>query len=108
MQNILPIECLLIVGHKKVYTYYWRVTNVDEKLFLWETGRSERSPIFYIGDSRYAMVLRITPRSFYNDRIFISGGLTKGEYDDKVVWPFLLQTQIEVRVRLLAFLSRPC
>ncbi|XP_043283757.1 uncharacterized protein [Venturia canescens] len=81
---------------RKVYTFYWRVSNLSEKLSKWETGRSERSSSFYVADAGYSMYLRFTPKYFPDGTIFISVGLTAGFNDSKILWPFPLPVRIEI------------
>lgn len=85
-------------GPIKVFTYYWRVTDLNEKLSQWEPGCSQRSPTFYANQKKYGMYLRITPRRSSDNSIFVSFGVTYGLYDSTVLgWsdiPFKIRIEI--------------
>ncbi|XP_011302014.1 uncharacterized protein [Fopius arisanus] len=81
---------------QRVFTYYWKLTDMKEKLGKWETGRSLRSPTFYIEKSGYAMYMRFTPKYFPDGTVFVSVGVTRGVLDHHLVWPFPLKLQIEI------------
>ncbi|XP_063977618.1 uncharacterized protein LOC135162745 isoform X2 [Diachasmimorpha longicaudata] len=83
-------------GLQRVYTHYWKVTDLKEKLVKWRTGRSLRSPTFYIDKSGYAMYMKFTPKYFPDGTVFISVGITRGSLDQHLVWPFPLKLQIEI------------
>ncbi|XP_015113661.1 uncharacterized protein LOC107038861 [Diachasma alloeum] len=83
-------------GIERVFTHYWKVTDMKEKLLKWKTGRSLRSPTFYIDKSGYAMYMKFTPKYFPDGTVFISVGITRGNLDHHLVWPFPLKLQIEI------------
>lgn len=65
-------------------------------LINWQTGRSMRSPTFYVGRNSYAMYLKITPKYFPDGTIFVGVGLTHGRYDAVLAWPFPHRIRLEV------------
>jgi hypothetical protein len=80
---------------QRVFTYYWRVRDMATKLSRWEPRRSIRSPSFYISPSGYKMYIRLYPRQ-NGKNIYLHVGLTKGEYDALLDWPFRLKHRISV------------
>ncbi|XP_011268686.1 TNF receptor-associated factor 6 [Camponotus floridanus] len=83
-------------GSANTFVYYWQVKNFDEMLINWQTGRSMRSPTFYVGRNSYAMYLKITPKYFPDGTIFVGVGLTHGRYDAVLTWPFPHRIRLEV------------
>ncbi|XP_015602987.1 uncharacterized protein LOC107271465 isoform X2 [Cephus cinctus] len=83
-------------GPARVFTYYWRVTDIMEKLTQWKSNQSLRSSTFHISQGGYAMFLRITPRHFPDDSVYFGFGVTRGRFDSILKWPFPLKTRIEI------------
>ncbi|EZA55279.1 TNF receptor-associated factor [Ooceraea biroi] len=78
------------------FIYYWQVNQFNEMLKNWHTGRSMRSPIFYVGQHGYAMYLKITPKYFPDGTIFVGVGLTAGRYNSILAWPFPHRIRLEI------------
>ncbi|XP_035743185.1 TNF receptor-associated factor 6-like [Vespa mandarinia] len=79
-----------------VFTYYWEIRGFEEKLSKWDRTRFERSSTFYVGQPGYAMYLKIVPKYFPDGTVFISVGLTSGQYDPFVKWPFSYKIQLSI------------
>lgn len=83
-------------GHgQRVFTYYWRVRNMDYKMTGWNHRRSLRSPSFYVWPGGYRMYLRIYPRQS-GENVYVHVGLTRGEHDGALPWPFRLKHRLAV------------
>jgi len=80
---------------RRVYNYYWRVRNMSYKMTHWTAQRSIRSPSFYIWPGGYRMYLRLFPRQSGNN-VYIHVGLTRGDYDESLRWPFALPHRLAV------------
>ncbi|XP_012283417.1 uncharacterized protein LOC105701332 [Orussus abietinus] len=80
----------------KMFSWYWRVSDLSKKLSQWELGRSQRSPTFYVNSAGYALYLKITPRSFLDESLFVTMGVTRGRHDPILKWPFPLKLRIEI------------
>jgi hypothetical protein len=80
---------------QRIFTYYWRVRDMSNKLNNWEPRRSIRSPSFYISPGSYKMYIRLYPRQ-NGKNVYIHVGLTKGDYDNQIKWPFILKHRITV------------
>ncbi|KAF7995081.1 hypothetical protein HCN44_004553 [Aphidius gifuensis] len=89
-------EILISNEYFKVYTYFWIIENMKNKLSNWRTGYSQRSNTFYIKQAGYGMYMKITPKYFPDGTIFIAVGLTKSHQDNKLSWPFILKLRIEI------------
>jgi len=87
---------LFVSDTTSVFTYYWQVSQFNEMLKSWHTGRSMRSRTFYAGHGGYAMYLRVTPKYFPDGTIFVGAGLTAGRYDSILTWPFPHRIRLEV------------
>ncbi|XP_066971395.1 TNF receptor-associated factor 3 isoform X2 [Macrobrachium rosenbergii] len=81
-------------GHR-VFTYYWRVNDINYKMTNWGWRRSLRSESFYIFQNGYRMYMRIFPNQG-GENVYIHVGLTTGEYDSDLEWPFKLKHRIKV------------
>ncbi|XP_034234059.1 uncharacterized protein LOC117641064 [Thrips palmi] len=83
-------------GHgQRVYTYFWRVRNMDYKMTGWNHRRSLRSPSFYVWPGGYRMYLRMYPRQS-GENVYFHVGLTRGEHDASLQWPFRLKHRLAV------------
>ncbi|KAF4531425.1 hypothetical protein B566_EDAN004193 [Ephemera danica] len=80
---------------QRVFTYYWRIRDMYTKLQRWESRRSIRSPSFYISPSSYKLYIRLYPRQ-NSKNVYLHVGLTRGEYDAMLDWPFKLKHRITV------------
>ncbi|XP_059474634.1 TNF receptor-associated factor 6-like isoform X2 [Neocloeon triangulifer] len=80
----------------RVFTYYWRVKDMQNKLKNWEPRRSVRSPSFYISAGSYKMYLRMFPRQNNGKNVYLHVGLTKGDHDTVLRWPFRLKMRVSV------------
>ncbi|XP_068212023.1 TNF receptor-associated factor 2 [Palaemon carinicauda] len=81
-------------GHA-VFTYYWRVNDITYKMNNWGWRRSLRSESFYIFQNGYRMYMRIFPNQG-GQNVYIHVGLTTGEHDATLEWPFKLKHRIKV------------
>ncbi|XP_064092571.1 uncharacterized protein LOC135205659 [Macrobrachium nipponense] len=83
-------------GHR-VFTYYWRVSDINYKMTNWGWRRSLRSESFYIFQNGYRMYMRIFPnQGGGNVYIHVGSGRPVGEYDSDLEWPFKLKHRIKV------------
>lgn len=82
-----------VIG-SRVFIYYWRVNGVKNMLTNWNQHWSLRSPSFYVNNS-YKMYLKIFPKQ-YGNNTYVHVGLTKGDFDDKLAWPFRLKHQVSI------------
>lgn len=80
---------------QRVYTYYWRVRNMDYKMTGWNHRRSLRSPSFYVWPGGYRMYLRMYPRQS-GENVYVHVGLTRGDHDANLPWPFRLRHRLAV------------
>jgi hypothetical protein len=83
-------------GEQRVFTYYWRVRDMANKLKSWEARRSVRSPNFYVSSGSYKMYMRMFPRQNGGKNVYLHVGLTKGEHDAALTWPFRHKMRISV------------
>lgn len=65
-----------IENAKRVFTYYWKVSDMEYKLTSWGPRRSLRSPSFYIFEYGYMMYIRLYPRQ-NGQNVYAHVGLTK-------------------------------
>jgi len=82
-------------GNNRVFTFYWRIRDMETKMFAWATRRSVRSGNFYVFPGGYRMYLRAYPRQS-GDTVYLHVGLTPGEFDDQLPWPFKLKHKLSV------------
>jgi MATH domain. len=68
---------------------------MEYKLTGWSNRRSLRSPSFYISPGGYRMYIRIYPRQ-NEDNFYVHVGVTLGDYDDKLPWPFKLKHRVNI------------
>lgn len=80
---------------ERVFTYYWRVGDITYKMENWGRRRSLRSNSFYIFQNGYKMYLRIFPNQ-QGENFYIHVGLTQGDYDNSLQWPFNLKHQVRI------------
>ncbi|XP_043199231.1 hornerin-like isoform X1 [Amphibalanus amphitrite] len=78
---------------KQRYSYYWEINDFRTMMATWENHHSLRSPSFYVFRGGYRMYIRVFP-SRQGGNVYLHTGLTQGEYDDQLQWPF------EMRLRL--------
>lgn len=86
---------ILTENGKRVFSYYWKVGDIEYKLTSWGPRRSLRSPSFYIFEYGYMMYLRLYPRQ-NGANVYCHVGLTKGDYDEALEWPFQLKHRISI------------
>jgi len=84
-----------IENGKRVFSFYWVVTGVSFKLNNWSNKRSLRSNSFYIYPQGYRMYLKIIPR-FSASTMYIHVGLSKGDHDEDLEWPFSYKMRVQV------------
>ncbi|XP_046457190.1 uncharacterized protein LOC124204189 [Daphnia pulex] len=84
-----------IEGGKRVFSYFWKVGDMEYKLKSWGPRRSLRSPSFYIFEYGYMMYIRLFPRQ-NGQNVYAHVGLTKGDYDEALEWPFILKHRISI------------
>ena len=84
-----------IENGKRVFSYYWTVNGMDYKLKSWNLRRALRSNNFYIYPGGYRMYIKVIPRYTLNT-MYIHTGITKGDYDDALSWPFQLKLRMSV------------
>nr|CAD7202399.1 unnamed protein product [Timema douglasi] len=77
-----------------VFTYYWRVEDIITKMTIWSPGHSLRSPSFYTPPG-YRMYLRVSPNQ-PSSSLMVHAGLTRGQFDPSLNWPFPLRHRVEV------------
>ncbi|CAB3366311.1 Hypothetical predicted protein [Cloeon dipterum] len=80
----------------RIFTYFWRIRDMSNKLRNWEPRRSIRSPSFFIAPSSYKMYMRMFPRHNNGKNVYLHVGLTKGEFDNTLSWPFKLKMRLSV------------
>ncbi|XP_045029151.1 uncharacterized protein LOC116922116 isoform X1 [Daphnia magna] len=80
---------------KRVFSYFWKVTDMEYKLKSWGPRRSLRSPSFYIFEYGYMMYMRLFPRQ-NGQNVYTHVGLTKGDYDEALEWPFILKHRVSI------------
>ncbi|XP_076047797.1 uncharacterized protein LOC143029175 isoform X2 [Oratosquilla oratoria] len=80
---------------RRVFTYYWAVADLDYKMNNWGWRRSLRSNNFYIFQYGYNMYMRVYP-NHNGENVYIHVGLTKGDYDEALDWPFQLLHKVAV------------
>ncbi|MCL4158140.1 UNVERIFIED_CONTAM: hypothetical protein GTU68_019051, partial [Idotea baltica] len=80
---------------KRIFTYYWTVRDIPYRTKNWGWRRSLRSESFYIFKYGYRMYMRIYPNQ-NGKNIYIHVGITKGDYDAALDWPFTLKHKIQV------------
>lgn len=80
---------------ERVFTYYWMVRDVTYKMENWGRNRSLRSSSFYIFQGGYRMYLRIFPNQ-QGENFYVHVGLTQGDYDNSLEWPFRLKHQVRI------------
>ncbi|XP_063864960.1 uncharacterized protein LOC135103027 isoform X2 [Scylla paramamosain] len=83
------------VNGERVFTYYWRIRDITYKMENWGRSRSLRSSSFYIFQGGYRMYLRIFPNQ-QDETFYVHVGLTQGEYDNNLEWPFRLKHQVRI------------
>lgn len=77
-----------------IFTYYWRLRGISDILTNHKT-KSVRSQSFYTSTNGYRMYLKFLPK--FNSELFhVQTGITKGDYDEKLCWPFDLKYRISV------------
>jgi hypothetical protein len=86
---------LHIENGKRVFSFYWVVTGMSFKLNNWSNKRSLRSNSFYIYPRGYRMYLKIIPR-YSAATMYIHVGLTKGDHDEDLEWPFAYKMRVQV------------
>ncbi|PSN57800.1 hypothetical protein C0J52_04357 [Blattella germanica] len=79
----------------RAFTYYWRVHGMEYKLTGWNHRRSLRSPSFYISPGGYRMYIRMFPHQ-NEENVYVHVGVTRGDYDDNLPWPFKLKHRINI------------
>ncbi|XP_071514813.1 TNF receptor-associated factor 6 [Panulirus ornatus] len=79
----------------RVFTYYWQVNDITYKMNNWGWRRSLRSESFYIFQGGYRMYMRIYPNQ-RGENVYIHVGLTQGDYDDNLDWPFRQKHRINI------------
>lgn len=80
---------------ERVFTYYWRVGDINYKMDNWGRRRSLRSSSFYIFQGGYRMYLRIYPNQ-QGENFYVHVGLTQGDFDNNLEWPFTLKHQVRI------------
>lgn len=85
---------LLDAAGNRVFIYYWRIHRIENMLTNWYQHWSLRSPSFYVNNS-YKMYLKIFPKQ-HGDNTYVHVGLTRGDYDEKLAWPFSLKHQVSI------------
>ncbi|KAK8743919.1 hypothetical protein OTU49_000914, partial [Cherax quadricarinatus] len=80
---------------RRVFTYYWRVADVNYKMNNWGRQRSLRSQSFYVFQGGYRMYIRIYP-NHNGENVYVHVGLTEGDYDSSLDWPFRLKHRINI------------
>lgn len=77
-----------------MFTYYWKLQGV-KNILKNERTRSIRSQSFYVYSNGYRMYLKFLPK--FNSELFnVQTGITKGDFDNQLVWPFSLKYRISV------------
>lgn len=84
-----------IENGKRVFSYYWVVNGISYKLNSWGQKRVLRSNSFYIFPRGYRMYLKIIPR-YSSSTMYIHVGLTRGDYDESLEWPFSYKMLVKV------------
>ncbi|ODN04399.1 TNF receptor-associated factor 6 [Orchesella cincta] len=84
-----------IENGKRVFSYYWVVTGMAYKLNNWNQHRVLRSNSFYIYPRGYRMYVKIIPK-YSSTTMFLHVGITKGEHDETLDWPFSFKMRIHV------------
>ncbi|PNF21092.1 hypothetical protein B7P43_G05540 [Cryptotermes secundus] len=82
-------------ARSSVFTYYWRIQGMEYKLTSWNHRRSLRSSSFYISPGGYRMYIRVYPRQ-NEENVYIHVGVTRGDFDDSLPWPFKLKHRVNV------------
>ncbi|XP_045113420.1 TNF receptor-associated factor 3-like isoform X2 [Portunus trituberculatus] len=80
---------------EQVFTYYWMIRDITYKMENWGRNRSLRSSSFYIFQGGYRMYLRIFPNQ-QGENFYVRVGVTQGEYDNSLDWPFRLKHQVRI------------
>ncbi|XP_046614968.1 uncharacterized protein LOC124302645 [Neodiprion virginianus] len=82
----------------RAFTHFLRVEHFDDKMSQWGSRGYLRSPNVQVGPRGYAMYLKVIPRDVQGDKVFVSvgAGLTRGEYDASLTWPFALKYRVEI------------
>jgi hypothetical protein len=75
--------------------FYWRVGDIERKMTTWGQSRSLRSNSFYIFRYGYNMYMRIYPKH-NGENFYIHVGLSQGQYDQMLEWPFKLKHFVSV------------
>lgn len=84
-----------IENGRRVFSYYWIIPGMSYKLSSWSLRRALQSSSFYIYPRGYRMYLKVIPR-YTSQTMYVHTGLTKGDYDDWLSWPFENKLRISV------------
>lgn len=84
-----------IENGKRVFSYYWIVTGMNYKLKNWNQQRVLRSNSFYIYPEGYRMYIKLIPK-YSSTTMFLHVGITKGDHDQSLEWPFTLKMRVFV------------
>ncbi|RZF34136.1 hypothetical protein LSTR_LSTR003546 [Laodelphax striatellus] len=76
----------------KVFTYYWRLTDAEDKL---KSAEPTRSRSFYVTPGGYCLYMKLMPKQ-NGDTVYIHVGVTKGKFDEALLWPFRLKLRLHV------------
>jgi len=84
-----------VENNRRVFSYYWVVTGMSYKLNHWSQHRVLRSNSFYISPNGHRLYLKMVPR-FSRSVMYIHVGLTTGEWDWRLEWPFKYKMRVAV------------
>ncbi|XP_039283079.1 uncharacterized protein LOC111047201 isoform X2 [Nilaparvata lugens] len=76
----------------KVFTFYWRLTDAQHKL---QSAEPTRSRSFYVTPGGYCLYMKLMPKQ-NGDTVYIHVGVTKGKFDEALLWPFRLKLRLHV------------
>lgn len=77
-----------------MFSYYWTVDSIGIITSYRDHRVTLRSPSFYV-DRGYRMYIKLFPHQ-HGGNMYIHVGLTHGEHDETVSWPFALRHQVTV------------
>lgn len=80
---------------KRVFTFYWIVTGMAYKINNWSQQRVLRSNSFYTNSRGYRLFMKMIPK-YSATTMFLHVGITKGDYDELLEWPFGLKMKLSV------------
>ncbi|XP_054261842.1 TNF receptor-associated factor 6-like isoform X2 [Macrosteles quadrilineatus] len=82
------------VTGKKVFSYYWKIGEMQNNMMMNIKQQTLRSPGFYVNGG-YRMYIKMFPHQDKGN-IYIHVGLAQGEHDDELNWPFTLKHRVTI------------